>query len=238
MPRRRRSSVSACRPVSSTASRGGTARSGWSGNCIRAAPACTVMTLTLCAITSCNSRAIRPRSVAAAAGRAAPGPAQFEGTRLGGCGAAATARQQQGEQPGQAAKQCTVDRLLDANPDIHDGNDRDRAQPESQTGDSQLTIVPLANGPEGEQYRDRPGVQAADSLRVGERDRDVDAEHESRGDEGEAAAQQQRERVQQDPRKQQPARSGDLAEQQLDFGHHGDGNDENVKPAFRHHPSW
>ena len=165
-------------------------------------------------------------------------PLKLDGARFGGGGAAATARQQQGEQPGQAAEQCTVDRLIDANPHIDDGNDCDRAQPESQTGDSQLTIVPLANGPEGEQHRDRPGVQAADSLRVGERDRDVHAEHEGRGDEGEAAAQQQRERVEQDPWNEQPPRSGDLAEQQLDFGHHGNGNDENVKPAFRHHPSW
>ena len=33
-------------------------------------------------------------------------------------------------------------------------------------------------------------------------------------------------------------RSGDLVEQQLDFRHHGTGNDEHVEPAFRDHPCW
>ncbi|HEV2927978.1 MAG TPA: hypothetical protein VGW74_04735 [Propionibacteriaceae bacterium] len=107
-----------------------------------------------------------PRDSAALGGGCSLGtllvvPLKLDGTRFGGRGAAATARQQQGEQPGQAAEQSTIDRLIDANPHVHDGNDRDRAQPEPQTGDSQLSIVPLANGPEGEQQCDRPGVQAA-----------------------------------------------------------------------------
>ena len=66
-PSSRRSSASACRPVSSTARSGATARRGSVFSSIRAAPACTVITLTLCATTSCSSRAIRARSSATAA---------------------------------------------------------------------------------------------------------------------------------------------------------------------------
>ena len=61
-PSSRRISVSACRPVSSTVRSASRSRS-WSGlSSRRTAPACTVMTLTECATTSCSSRAIRLRS--------------------------------------------------------------------------------------------------------------------------------------------------------------------------------
>ena len=142
------------------------------------------------------------------------------------------------EQPRHGAEQSTVDRLPEPNPYVHDGNDRNRAQPESQTGYSQLTLVPLANGPEGEQQRDRPSIQAANSLWVGERESDLHPESESGGEKGEAAAQQQGKRVEQDSWNQQPPGAGDLAEHQLDLRQHGDRNDQSVKPAFRNYACW
>src|SRR4051794_35733650 len=66
-PRRRRSWASVWRPVSSTAAIGSRARSGAASRSSRAAPASTVMTLRLCAMTSRRSVAIRARSAATAA---------------------------------------------------------------------------------------------------------------------------------------------------------------------------
>src|SRR3954470_22139345 len=66
-PRRRRSSASVWRPVSSTAAIGWRARSGAVSSSSRAAPAWTVMTLRLWAMTSRRSVAIRARSAATAA---------------------------------------------------------------------------------------------------------------------------------------------------------------------------
>src|SRR4029450_7808728 len=106
-------------------------------------------------------------------------PLQLGGVRFGGRGAAAAPRQEQGEQPRHGAEQSTVDRLPEPNPAVDDGTDRNRAQPESQTGYSQLTLIPLANGPEGEQQSDRPSIQAANGLWVGERKSDLHAESES-----------------------------------------------------------
>src|SRR3954468_1642587 len=66
-PRRRRNSSSVWRPVSSTATIGWRARSGAVSRSNRAAPAWTVMTLRLRAMTSRRSVAIRARSAATAA---------------------------------------------------------------------------------------------------------------------------------------------------------------------------
>src|SRR3954471_13453272 len=65
-PRRRRNSSSVWRPVSSTATIGWRARSGAVSSSSRAAPAWTIMTLRLCAMTSRRSVAIRARSAATA----------------------------------------------------------------------------------------------------------------------------------------------------------------------------
>jgi hypothetical protein len=165
-------------------------------------------------------------------------PLELGGVRFGGRGAPAAARQEQGEQPRHGAEQSTVDRLPEPNPYVHDGNDRNRAQPNSQTGYRQLTLVPLPNGPEGEQQRDRPSVQAANSLWVGERKSDLHAESERGREKREAAAQQQGKRVEQNPWNQQPPGAGDLAEHQLDLRQHGDRNDQSVEPAFRNNMSW
>ena len=65
-PSSRRISASASRPVRSICAAAATARSGSRSRIRRAPPACTTITLTLCATTSCISRAIRRRSSAAA----------------------------------------------------------------------------------------------------------------------------------------------------------------------------
>ncbi len=57
-----RSSVIAARPAASTASIASRASSGDRSSTVRAAPACAVITLTLCVTTSCSSCAIRARS--------------------------------------------------------------------------------------------------------------------------------------------------------------------------------
>ena len=62
----RRISVSAVRPADSTAAMASRADDGSVAATRRAAPACTTITLTWCATTSCSSRAMRARSSATA----------------------------------------------------------------------------------------------------------------------------------------------------------------------------
>ena len=68
---RRRISVSAVRPASSTLRRASRSAAAVSGSRCRTAPTWRTITLTACATTSCSSRAIRARS-SATASRAAP----------------------------------------------------------------------------------------------------------------------------------------------------------------------
>ena len=73
-PSSRRSSVSASRPVPSTAAKASAARSGSRPLSRRAAPACTVIADRACATTSWSSLAIRVRSSCAAASASAARP--------------------------------------------------------------------------------------------------------------------------------------------------------------------
>ena len=65
-PSRCRNSLIAVRPLASTASRASRASSGELSSTLRAAPACTTITLTLWVTTSCSSPAIRARSASTA----------------------------------------------------------------------------------------------------------------------------------------------------------------------------
>jgi hypothetical protein len=65
-PSSRRSSAMACRPLSSIDSSVSAVDRRPAGSTRRSAAACTTMTLRLCAMTSCSSRAIRARSVSTA----------------------------------------------------------------------------------------------------------------------------------------------------------------------------
>ena len=61
-----RSSAIAVRPLASMASSASSASPGELATTLRAAPACTTITLTLCVTTSCSSLAMRARSTSMA----------------------------------------------------------------------------------------------------------------------------------------------------------------------------